>query len=142
MDEQIQEVQVEQVDNEVLAQSVSDAIKYDILKDVLVKPLEPIMLEKEIQVPKVKEVTTNTEDSEGVGSIQEYDELETKIEQIKSAFRRGIVLKVPTDIAEGITFKFKVGDTVLYNERMAKDFDVLKDSQLVKPYDIVAIETK
>jgi hypothetical protein len=136
MEDNIQEVQVESINQVVLAQSVSENIKYDVLKDVLVKPLEPVMIEKEVQVPKVKK-TTNDEAS---SNIQEYDELETKIERIKSAFRRGVVLKLPIDIPTDTSFKFNVGDIVVYNERMSKDFDLLKDSQLVKAYDIVAIE--
>ena len=123
-------MEVEVLDNTVLAQSVSDNIKYDMLKDILVKPLEPVMITKEIQVPKVKE--TAADDETGV-DVQEYDEVETKTIEVKSAYRKGIVLKA----LEG--HPFNVGDTVVYNERFAVDFDLVKDSQLVKPYDIVAI---
>lgn len=118
------------MDNTVLAQSVSDNIKYTMLKDILVKPLDPVMITKEIQVPKVKEVTTEEEVD---ATVQEYDEVETKTVEVKSAYRKGIVLKT----IEG--HSFEVGDTVVYNERFAVDFDLVKDSQLVKPYDIVAI---
>ena len=34
--------------------------------------------------------------------------------------------------------KIKVGDTVVYNSKFAKDFDLFKDSKLIKVYDIIA----
>ena len=124
-----EEIELVNTDNDVLANSVSEMIKYEMTKDILVKPLEPVMIQKEITVPKVKEVTKEDE----LGEVQEYDETETKMVEIKSAFRKGIVLKA----LEG--HPFKVGDIVVYNERFAADFDLVKDSQLIKPYDIVAI---
>ena len=36
--------------------------------------------------------------------------------------------------------KFKVGDTVAYNKKFAMYFDLVKDTQLVKPYDIIAVK--
>jgi hypothetical protein len=138
MDEQV--VQVETVDNVLLAESVSDGVKFTMLKDVLVKPLDPVMITKEVQVPKVKEVSTDTEDAKGVGEVLEYDEVETQTVEVKSTFRKGIILKMPTVVSEGVKFGFTIGDTIVYNERFAVNFDLFKDSQLVKPYDIVAIE--
>ena len=75
-------------------ETVVNGIKYTMLKDVLVKPLEPVMVTKEI-----------TE-------------------------------QIPTCLTE---CEYKVGDTIVYNKKFAKDFDLFKDSQLVKPYDIIAI---
>ena len=34
---------------------------------------------------------------------------------------------------------FKVGNLIVYPSKFAKDFDLFKDSQLVKPYDVVAL---
>ena len=42
-------------------------------------------------------------------------------------------------IKTDVESKFKVGDKVVYARRHAVDFDLFKDSQLIKPYDIIAI---
>lgn len=136
MDEQV--VEVETVDNVLLVESVSDGIKFKMLKDVLVKPLDPVMITKEVQVPKVKDTVKDSET--GLEDVQEYDEVETQTMEVKSAFRKGIVLKMPTITNEDSKFGFTIGDTIVYNERFAVNFDLFKDSQLVKPYDVVAIE--
>lgn len=47
---------------------------------------------------------------------------------------KGIVLSIPI----GTDSTIKVGDTIVYPKKFAKDFDLFKDSQLVKPYDVVA----
>ena len=52
----------------------------------------------------------------------------------QSDFAKGIVLSIPI----GTDSTIKVGDTIVYPKKFAKDFDLFKDSQLVKPYDVVA----
>ena len=96
-------------------ETVVNGIKYTMLKDVLVKPLEPVMVTKEI----TEQIPTGEVDEDG------FNEYST-----------GVVLKIPTCLTE---CEYKVGDTIVYNKKFAKDFDLFKDSQLVKPYDIIAI---
>ena len=108
-------------------ETVINGIGYTPLKDVLVKPLEPIKLKKEI----TEAVGTGEKDVAG------YEKFETKTEvkEVESEWRLGIVLAIPESL--NIT-DFKVGDTIVFNKKFAKDFDLFKDSQLVKPYDIIA----
>lgn len=108
-------------------ESVINGIEYTPLKDVLVKPLAPIMLEKEV----TESFGTGEKDIDG------YEKFDTKteIKEVESEWRAGIVLSVGEELSE---LKFSVGDTIVYNKKFAKDFDLFKDSQLVKPYDIVA----
>lgn len=106
-------------------ESVIEKLEFKTTKDVLVKPLEPIMVEKDIAVG------TGEKDVDG------YEKMVTEKQTVESDFEEGIVLLIPCDIAGD--FKFKVGDRVLYTKKFAKSFDVFKDSKLVKPYDIVAI---
>lgn len=118
------------VDQTVLAESVSGMIKFEMLKEALVKPLPDVMITKEFEVP----VQTESKDDEGL-EVVDYSATEKVTKEVPSNFAKGIVLKVPAG-----TENVKVGDTVVFNKRFAIDFDLLKDSQLVKPYDIVAIE--
>lgn len=108
-------------------ETVINGIEYTPLKDVLVKPLAPIMLQKEV----TEAVGTGEKDIDG------YEKFDTKTEvkEVESEWRAGIVLAIGEELSE---LKFNVGDTIVYNKKFAKDFDLFKDSQLVKPYDIVA----
>ena len=101
-------------------ETVVNGITWNMLKDVLVKPLAPIMVTKEFteQIPNGK-----------------VDQTETK--EVESDWATGIVLKIPTNITDP---QFKVGDTIAYNKKFAMYFDLVKDTQLVKPYDIVAVK--
>ena len=92
-------------------ETVVNGIKYTMLKDVLVKPLEPVMVTKEI----TEQIPTGEVDEDG---FNKYD-TQTETKEVES--------------------EYKVGDTIVYNKKFAKDFDLFKDSQLVKPYDIIAI---
>lgn len=125
---------IEVVDQVALAQSVSDHIKYEMKKDLLVKPLAPITVNREVTVPKVKE-TTNDKELE-LTDIQEYDEVETKVIEVESMFREGIVLKVPAGYKDSYT----VGQTVVYSVRSSAPYDLVKDSVLVQPFNVVAVK--
>lgn len=109
-------------------ETVVNGLKYSVLKDVLVKPLEPIMVTKEI----TEQVPTGEVDEEG------YNKYETKTEtkEVESEFGTGIVLQIPPCVTEP---EFNIGDTIVYNKKFAKDFDLFKDSQLVKSYDVIAV---
>lgn len=107
-------------------ETVIEGIEFTFEKDILVKPLEPVMITKEYE----EQVPTGEQDEEGFNKY----EVKKHSKEVESDFARGIVLAVPTQVESSI----KVGDTVVYPKKFAKDFDLFKDSQLVKPYDIVA----
>lgn len=111
-------------------ETVLENLKYIPLKDILVKPLPPIKLTKEI----TEAVGTGEKDVDG------YEKFETKTEtkEVESEWREGVVLTIPEHLQEDSTLGFKIGDTVVYNKKFAKDFDLFKDSVLVKSYDIIA----
>ena len=107
-------------------ETVIEGIDFTFEKDILVKPLEPVMITKEYE----EQIPTGETDEEGFNKY----EVKKHSKEIESDFARGIVLAVPTQVESSI----KLGDTVVYPKKFAKDFDLFKDSQLVKPYDIVA----
>lgn len=112
-------------------ETIVNGLEYAPLRDVLVKPLEPIMLTKEV----TEAIGTGEKDIDG------YEKFETKTEvkEVESEWKMGIVLSIPDAFKDD---NFEVGDTIVYNKKFAKDFDLFKDSQLVKAYDIVAKKLK
>lgn len=113
-------------------ETVLEGLKYVPLKDVLIKPLAPIKLKKEV----TEAVGTGEKDVDG------YEKFDTKTEtkEVESEWREGIVLALPNSeqMKEACEKDFKVGDIVVYNKKFAKEFDLFKDSMLVKAYDIIA----
>ena len=101
--------------------------EYTMYKDVLVIP---------IYTAVVKEITTQI--PTGKKDENGYETYDTKTEnkEVESDFSRGRVIGIPRYCDnEGI----KLGDIIVYNKKFAKDFDLHAKSQLVKPYDIVAL---
>ena len=107
-------------------ETVVNGLEYSFEKDILVKPLNPIMITKEY----TEQIPTGEKDEEGFNKY----ETKTHTKGVESDFAKGIVLSIPT----GADSTVKVGDTIVYPKKFAKDFDIFKDSQLVKPYDVVA----
>ena len=113
-------------DSDALLKSVVDGIKYSFIKDVLVKPMPVTMVMKEI----TSQVLTGEVDEDG---IELYD---TTVEEkeMESIYRVGIVLALPKVSDDSV----KLGDKVIKVKRNAIDFDLFKDSQLIKLYDVIA----
>lgn len=107
-------------------ETVIEGLEYTFEKDILVKPLEPVMITKEYE----EQIPTGEKDEEGFNKY----EVKKHSKEVESDFALGIVLAVPTSVESTVN----IGDKLVYPKKFAKDFDLFKDSQLVKPYDIVA----
>lgn len=124
-----EQLNIENISNEVLLNMVTDRLNYRMVKDILVKPLDPIKIKRITNVP----VKTDELDEEG----QPVMTMEQKEIEIESNFREGIILALPTNAAYDTNLT--IGTKIAYPHKYAIDFDLFKDSVLVKPYDIVAI---
>ncbi|WP_279148484.1 hypothetical protein [Segatella bryantii] len=129
------------IDQSPLAEDVAKNIKYDFLDYFLVKPLDPVKIKKEFSKPVSKGEATK--DAEGIEAV-DFDEVETEVKEVNSDYRRGIVLKRPlyyngSDVI-GTSSEIKVGDVVLFRDTAGLQFDLLKDSRLLRLYDIFGIE--
>jgi len=129
------------IDQSPLAESVAENIKYDFFDFFLVKPLDPVKVTKEFSKP----VTTGTpaKDANGV-EAQDFDNVETEVKEVNSDYRRGIVLKRPlyyenSDLI-GTKSELKIGDVVIFRDPAGLRFDLLKDSRLLRMYDILGKE--
>lgn len=134
------------IDQTQLAEDLSSKIKYEFRQMFLVKPLGPVKVKKKISEPVAKDAKPK-KDKDGIEAV-DYDEVKTEIKEVDSDFSRAVVLKLPYEythpyVDEKIQqMPIKVGDIVIYRSaRGAMYFDLLKDSQLVSLYDIVATET-
>ena len=130
------------IDQSVLAEDVASKIKYQFLDYFLIKPLDPVKVKKEFSKP----VATGTpvKDENGI-EAQDFDDVETEVKEVDSDYRRGIVLKCPLyyensdDDAKKYQY-IKIGDTIIFREAAGLRFDLLKDSRLLRQYDILGIE--
>lgn len=134
------------IDQSELANDVASKIPYEFVDHFLVKLLDPIKVKKEFSKPV--ETKKPTKDKNGIEAI-DYDEVETEVKEVDSDYRKGVVLKVPysyrTQLERaGETGTYipavSVGDIVVFRDAAARFFDLLKDSKLIRQYDILAIE--
>jgi hypothetical protein len=106
----------------------------------LVKPLDPVKVKKEFSTPVAK--GEPKADENGI-EAQDFDEVKTEVKEVNSDYRRGIVLKQPVwypadEMKENEIIK--TGDVVLFRDTTGAFFDLVKDSKLIRLYDIVAVE--
>ena len=134
------------IDQSELAQSVSENIPYEFLDYFLVKPLEAIKVKKEIQKPVSDKASTK--DENGVEAV-DFSKTETEVVEVNSDYRKGVVLKVPNSYKAMVEdaehplssrLKVNVGDIIVFREAGNRFFDLIRDSRLVKYFDIIAIQ--
>ena len=126
------------IDQTDLAQSVSDKIRYQFYDYFLVKPLDPIKVTKEFSKP----VSTGTpaKDANDV-EAKDFDDVETEVKEVDSDYRKGVVIKCPTYYDEpGAKHNAEIGDIVIFRDAAGLRFDLIKDSRLLRLYDILGIE--
>lgn len=129
------------IDQSVLAEDVANKIKYEFRDFFLVKPLDPVKVKKEFNTPVAKTETAVKDDNDI--EAQDYDEVKTEVKEVDSDYRRGIVLKRPEYYRideDSLEKEIKVGDVVLFKDTAGTFFDLVKDSKLIRLYDIVAVE--
>ena len=128
----------EMIDQTAVAQSLSDKIKFSFFDYFLVKPLDPIKVTKEFSKP----VSTGTPEKDANGiEAQDFDSVETEVKEVNSDYRKGIVIKCPTYYDEpNAKIYANVGDVVIFRDAAGLRFDLLKDSRLLRLYDILGVE--
>jgi len=129
----------ENVDQHVLAEEVSEKINFEFRDHFLVKPLDPIKVKKEFIKPVLQQEAVA--DKNGVEAV-DYKDTDIEVKEVDSDYRKGIVLKLPTTFYtdEKVANAIKVGDTVIFPDTAGRKFDLLKDSRIIRYYDIIAIE--
>ena len=129
------------IDQSVLAEDVANKIKYEFRDFFLIKPLDPVKVKKEFSTPVAKTETAVKDDNDI--EAQDYDEVKTEVKEVDSDYRRGIVLKAPVwypadEMKENEIIN--IGDVVLFKDTTGSFFDLVKDSKIIRLYDIIAVE--
>ena len=130
------------IDQSVLAEDISSKIEYEFRNMFLVKPLDPVKVKKEFSKPVAKDDTAKKDDND-IEAV-DYEQVETEVKEVDSDYRTGVILKVPFDSKNRMTSKdfpemeINIGDTVIYKDNRGVWFDLLKDTQLIGAYDIIA----
>ena len=130
------------IDQSVLAEDISSKIEYEFRNMFLVKPLYPVKVKKEFSKPVANDDTAKKDDND-IEAV-DYEQVETEVKEVDSDYRTGVVLKVPFDSKNRMTSKdfpemeINIGDTVVYKDNRGVWFDLLKDTQLIGAYDIIA----
>lgn len=128
------------IDQSVLAEDVASKIPYSFRDFFLVKPLDPVKVKKEFNTPVAK--GEPKADENGI-EAQDFDEVKTEVKEVDSDYRRGIVLKRPEYYQpqkDSNEQEIKIGDVVLFKDTAGSFFDLVKDSKLIRMYDIIAVE--
>lgn len=131
------------IDQSALAESVAQKVNYSFLDYFLVKPLDPIKVTKEFSKP-VATTATAVKDDNGI-EAQDFDKVETEVKEVNSDYRKGVVIKLPmyytnTEDNSNAIAKINVGDVVIFRDAAGLRFDLLKDSRLLRQYDILGVE--
>ena len=103
------------------------------------KPLDPIKVKKEFSKP----VSTGTpvEDANGV-KAEDFNDVETEVKEVNSDFRKGVVIKLPNyyEKQDETDMNIHVGDIVIFRDTAGLRFDLVRDSRLLRLYDLLGIE--
>lgn len=135
----------EKIDQSELAGSVAKSIPYEFLDYFLIKPLDAIKVKKEFSTPVD---TTVHKDKNGI-EAQDFKEVSTEVREVDSDYRKAVIIKRPISYVKQledpeqqkyITEEIKVGDIVIIRDTSGLRFDLLKDSRLVRLYDILGFE--
>lgn len=125
------------MDQSQLAESVAEKIPYTFHDCFLVKPLDKIMVKKEVtELPNSKPV----KDENGVEAVEGTPK--TEVKEVESDYQQGVVIKIPSTYkeTENKLMSIKIGDIILYKQTRTMPFDLLKDSRLIRYFDIVAVK--
>ena len=129
------------IDQSQLAQDVADRIKYTFLDYFLVKPLEPVKVKKEFSKPVSDKPASK--DADGIEAV-DFDKVETEVKEVDSDYRKGVVIKLPmyydNDTNKDSYKPIKVGDIVIFRDTAGLRFDLIKDSRLLRQFDILGVE--
>ena len=125
------------MDQSQLAESVAEKIPFTFHDCFLVKPLDKIMVKKEVtELPNNKPV----KDKDGVEAVEGTPK--TEVKEVESDYQQGVVIKIPSTYkeTENKLMSIKIGDIILYKLTRTMPFDLLKDSRLIRYFDIVAVK--
>jgi len=122
------------IDNKKLAQDLSAKISYQPTDDrILVKPLKPIMITKLVPIPP-KQAASNIDDAEN------QEPTTPQKMRVEANIRKGIIIKLGTEYETNNPQGYEIGDVIMYPNFAGFPFELLKDSRMLRRYEVVAKE--
>lgn len=113
-------------------------MNYKFFRDIIVKPLDPIMVTKEV----TEQIPNGKTDENGYNLYDTH----TEVKEVESDWAKGEVVYVPEfENPQGEMkpiFPVKAGDIVVYPTKAAKVFELDEDIRMISPSHIFAVENK
>jgi co-chaperonin GroES (HSP10) len=112
-----------------MALELSKRIPFELADDrILVKPLKPVMIVKEVPIPI---------DPNAAKNLDEVEKKEVNIEKRKvpANIQKGVVLKVGPDYKESKLYE--IGDIVMFPAYAGIKFELFKNSLLFRRYELL-----
>jgi len=121
------------IETKKLAAELSAKITYTPADDrLLVKPMKPVMITKVVPVPPKSQPDT-------LDDVENSPEVSMEKKKVPANMTKGIVLKLGAEYSK-IPGDYEVGDIVIFPTFAGVNFELLKDTKLLRKYEIVAFE--
>ena len=118
------------IDNKILATELAAKIDFEPTDDrILVKPLKPTMITK--LLPTAPKVMPNSAEE-----AEKMEPTEPTKQRVEANIYKGIILKLGTEYDKNNPEGFEVGDTIFFHKQAGVPFELLKDSRLLKRYEV------
>jgi co-chaperonin GroES (HSP10) len=122
------------IDNKKLAVDLSNKINYQPTYDwLLVKPLKPVMITKLLPVPPAKL-------PESVEEAETTEPTTPQKQRVEANVNKGIIIKLGTEYQKTNPENLEVGDVVLYPRNAGVSFELIKDSRMLRRYEVIGVE--
>lgn len=125
-------------DQHSVAESINKKIKLTFGDYFLCKPLETIRVKKEFDKPITNDVPKK--DKNGI-EAKDYDDVEKEIKEVDAMYQKAIIISAPVSYVQDEKYPsldLNIGDTIVYKRGQVGNFDLLKDSILIRRFDIIA----
>lgn len=125
-------------DQHSVAESINKKIKLTFGDYFLCKPLETIRVKKEFDKPITNDVPKK--DKNGI-EAKDYDDVEKEIKEVDAMYQKAIIISAPVSYVQDQKYPsldLNIGDTIVYKRGQVGNFDLLKDSILIRRFDIIA----
>lgn len=121
------------VDNKKLALDIASKIDFQPTDDrILVKPMKPVMITKLLPTaPKVE--------PKSIDEAEQAEPTEPSKQRVEANIQRGVVIKLGTEYLKNNPEGLDVGDVVYFHRMAGMPFELLKDSKLLRRYELLAV---
>jgi hypothetical protein len=119
------------VDQHKLAEDIAKRLDFIPADDrLLVKPLKPTIISIMVPVPP-------KQDSKSIDEAEQSEPTTPQKQRVEANIRKGVVIVLGTDYAKNNPEGIVPGDIVFYHRQSGVAYDLLKDSRLLRRYEVL-----